>query len=95
MRPCVFFADTERIQEFLPHPYFKKYRKEKERLKITTRGILPLGAAYEDYATEAYKDVRGEARPKLKFIPQNQFPFKGEITVYGDDRVSIINLEAD
>ncbi len=89
----VGFADTERIQEFLPATYFKKYRQEKQRLKITTRGILPEGEGYNDYATKTYKDVRDEVRPALKFIPREKFPFRGEITIYGDSKVSVINLE--
>jgi DNA-binding MarR family transcriptional regulator len=89
----VGFADTARIKGFLLDSYFKKYRLAKEKLRITTRGILPEGEEYGDYASNTYNDVSDPYKPILKFIPKKQFPFQGEITIYGSDRVSIINLE--
>lgn len=89
----VGFADTERIQTFLSPAYFKKYRQTKQKRRITTRGILPKGAGYDTYASKTYADLDKAFKPKLKFIPSNSFPFRGEITVYGERKVSIINLE--
>lgn len=89
----VGFADTDRIQEFLPPTYFKKYRQAKQKQKVTTRGILPDDGSARAYAKDTYADLDPAFRPKLRFIPRERFPFKGEITAYGDTKVSVINLE--
>lgn len=89
----VGFADTDRIQEFLSPAYFKKYRQAKQRQKVTTRGILPDDGNARSYAEEAYADLDAPYRPQLRFIARERFPFKGEITAYGDAKVSVINLE--
>ncbi len=88
------YADTKRVREFLPEDYFKKYRQSKQRLGITTRGILPDGEDYRVYSSEIYADLDAPYKPDLKFIPEASFPFRGEITIYGDKKVSVINLEA-
>lgn len=91
----VGFADTKRIQDFLPESYFKKYRQTKQHLKITTRGILPAGDDYQSYSSKTYADLDAPFKPVLKFIPTETFPFRGEITIYGDRKVSVINLESN
>ncbi|MBI2474260.1 MAG: hypothetical protein HYV68_01025 [Candidatus Taylorbacteria bacterium] len=33
--------------------------------------------------------------PKFKYIPANAFPFKGELTIYGENKVSVVNLNRE
>jgi predicted transcriptional regulator len=86
-------ANTNEVLKFLGDTYFKKYRKMKERIGITTRGILPTGKESERYATDIYGDVSEKTRPRIRFLPKENFPFKGEITVYGTNKVSVMNLD--
>ncbi len=86
------FANTTSVLEFLEKDYFKKYRKRKQEIGITTRGIFPADATSKKYVSSVYDDVSEKTKPSLRFIPQEEFPFQGEITIYGESKVSIINL---
>lgn len=89
------FADIEEISKFLPLSYFTKYCAEKERLGITTRGIFADNRTARRYETDIYGKVNPETKPAVRYISTEQFPFKGEITMYGADKVSIIQLRGD
>lgn len=89
------FASTADILGFLGATYFSRYRKEKVRRGITTRGILPHITASTHYAQKTYGDVPAKFRPSVRYLPQEKFPFKGEVTVYGEAKVSIMNLEKE
>lgn len=89
------FADIEEISTFLPLSYFTKYCAEKERLGITTRGIFADNRMARKYETDIYGKVNPETKPSVRYIAPEQFPFKGEITMYGADKVSIIQLRGD
>jgi len=86
------FADIDEISKFLPLSYFTKYTQEKDKKRITTRGIFADNPTAHRYETEAYKDADPKAKPNVRYLPPEQFPFKGEITMYGKDKVSIIQL---
>lgn len=87
-------ANTDEILKFLEPKYFAKYRKAKERIGITSRGIMPASKSAESYSTGTYADTEDKIRPSIRYLPKDQFPLKGEITIYGTDKVSIINLES-
>lgn len=89
------FAHSAEIIKFLPGEYFKRYRLAKAKLGITTRGILPDDEHSRKLHKEIYADVAARVRPVFRLIPKEQFPFKGEITIYGSDKVSIADLEKD
>ena len=86
------FASSTEIYNFLPVTYFKKYRQAKEKIGITTRGILSDNPLDKVWAKELYGDVSNKIKPVARYIPHKQFPFGGEITIYKDNKVSIINL---
>ncbi len=88
----VCFASSTEIYNFLPNDYFKKYRQAKEKIGITTRGILSDNPLDKVWGEKLYGDVSEKFKPIAKYIPSKQFPFQGEITAYGDNKVSIINL---
>jgi hypothetical protein len=87
------FASSTEIYDFLTPHYFTKYRKAKERFGITTRGILPDRPLDRAWSGKLYGDVSKSVQPTARFIPPGEFPFQGEITMYGDSKVSIINLD--
>ncbi|MEK7145075.1 MAG: helix-turn-helix domain-containing protein [Patescibacteria group bacterium] len=89
----VCFASSTEIYNFLPKQFFAKYRKAKERLGIITRGILPDRPLDRAWGDQLYGDVPNNIKPTARYIPHEQFPFQGEITAYGDSKVSIINLK--
>jgi predicted transcriptional regulator len=87
------FAFIPKVLEFFDEAYFVEYRRKKAQLGITSRGIFPAGSESESYADNIYGDSPKHIRPSVRYIPKEQFPFAGEITIYGDNKVSIINLD--
>ena len=90
----VAWANTTYLQDLLKLDFFLHYRKTKEKLKITTRGIIPNTDYDQEFVNKTYKEIRIAEKywPVMKFIPYKEFSFQGEITVYGEDKVSIVNL---
>lgn len=86
-------ANTDEVLKFLEPKYFAKYRRAKERIGITSRGIMPETATGLEYSSETYADTNDRIKPTIRFLPKDQFPLKGEITIYAESKVSIINLE--
>ncbi|MBY0110886.1 helix-turn-helix domain-containing protein [Patescibacteria group bacterium] len=89
----VAWANTGHLTEFFPIDFFKFYKKEKERIGISARGIVPDTNKDKAFIEEQYSYIDKKYWPKIKHIPAAQFPFKSEITVYGKNKVSILNLE--
>lgn len=87
-------ANTDEILKFLEPKYFANYRRAKQKIGITSRGIMPRTKAAETYSLETYADTHDRIKPDIRYLPKEQFPLKGEITIYGTDKVSIINLES-
>ncbi|PIR94043.1 hypothetical protein COT97_03500 [Candidatus Falkowbacteria bacterium CG10_big_fil_rev_8_21_14_0_10_39_11] len=85
-------SNTAELQKVLPQDFFRHYVKEKEKLGITSRGILPDREKDKSYNQTIYKGVEARFKPKLKFIPKKDFSYKSEITIYGQDKVSIVNF---
>ncbi len=89
----VGFSNVEALVQFLPEKLMKHYVMAKERLGITSRGIFPKGTVSDNYNRVAYRGVDKKTLVKARSIPADMFPYKGEITVYGKNKVSIINFQ--
>ncbi|MDB5259265.1 MAG: transcriptional regulator TrmB [Candidatus Taylorbacteria bacterium] len=87
------FANTAELSRFFDPGFLTKYIKKKEKIGITTRGFVPNTSGDRHYAEEFYKGVKESIKLKVRYIPREEFPFNGEITIYGTDRVSIINFD--
>ncbi len=88
------WANTTYLQDLLKLDFFLRYRKTKEKTGITTRGIVPDTEFDQEFVNKTYKDIYIEEKywPVMKYIPHREFSFEGEITIYSDDKVSIVNL---
>jgi len=87
------FANVDRLREFLPKKFFDNYRKTKERLGITTRGILPDTDSAQVFVSELYNSIKKDYWPVTRFVPAEKFPYECEITLYGKNKVSFINMK--
>ena len=89
------WANAPALRDFLPKPFFDRYVKTKERLGIITRGILPDTPESRAFNSIRYKNIQKKILPQLKYAPPSHFPIGelGEITIYGDKKVSIVNFE--
>jgi len=86
------FANAERLVSFLPPKLFDGYRKQKEKLGITTRGILPGSEGNIKFVPEEYANISDKYKPVVRFVPHSLFPYESEITIFCDNKVSIINM---
>ncbi len=86
------FSNTSDLVNFMPDDFKEKYLKTKLKIGITTRAVLPDLEIDIKYNESYYKNFPKNLQPKLKHIPRKMFPFKSEITIYGENRVSIINF---
>ncbi|MAZ40534.1 hypothetical protein CL654_00245 [bacterium] len=86
------WSNTANLMKFLPQSFIDSYIKKKEKIGITTRGIFPDTETDVEYNKRIYKGVSEKTQVKHKNIPQKDFPYNSEITVYGDNKVSIINF---
>ncbi len=87
------WANTVGLEEFIPKKYFRHYIKEKERQGITTRGISPNTEQDKSFNNRMYSGVKKNIIPAFKHVPLDEFPFNGEIVVYGTNKVSFFNFE--
>lgn len=89
------WANANALRKLLPKAFFDHYVKTKERIGITTRGILPDTEDNRMFNSIRYKDVKEKVIPKLRFVSAGYFPSTrlGEITIYGEKKVSIVNFE--
>jgi len=86
------FSNVEALMKMLPATFIKRYVKTKEKLGITTRGIFPEGSFSAGYNKNIYREVRKQLHVRIRFISPHDFPYKGEVTLYGKNKVSFINF---
>lgn len=89
------FSNAAQFEKILPDKFFEKFRRTKEKLGITTRGIVPDTELDRTYGERLFSGYKKEIVPIMRHIPAELFPFKGEITIYGDNKVSIVNLNKE
>ncbi len=89
------FANATELENVFPAKFFENYRRTKEKIGITTRGIITDSKENSTFIERMYAGYKKEVIPKTKLIPAAEFPFKGELTIYRDNRVSIVNLNKE
>lgn len=88
----VGWSNIAKLLKFLPKSYLPNYVKEKQKKKITSRGIFPNSQTDQSYGAMMYKNIDVKYVPRFKCISSEQFSYESEITIYGSDKVSIINF---
>ncbi len=89
------FSNAKELENVFPEKFFEDFRKSKEKICITTRGIVPDTEADKKYNEKFFAGYKKEVIPELRHISADKFPFKGEITLYADKKVSIVNLNKE
>ena len=89
------FSNAAQLEHILPKKFFEDFRRAKERIGITTRGIAPDTEADKTFNEKLYSGYKNEAVPNIKHVPASEFPSKGEIVVYGVNKVGIVNLNKE
>jgi sugar-specific transcriptional regulator TrmB len=86
-------SNVSGLLDFMPKKFFERYRRTKERIGITTRGILPNTEIDRKFVGNVYAGFKKDIVPVVKHMSADEFPFKGEVTIYGENKVSIVNFE--
>jgi len=86
------FVNIAELMRFLPQKKYREYAQKKERFGITSRGIIPDTSEDRAYEKLIYKSVKQKILPQVRFVLKEEFPWKGDITIYGTNKVSIINF---
>lgn len=86
------FTNTADLMKFIPDSFRDSYIKKKEKIGITTRAIFPDTQLDKNYNKKIYKNFSEKVWIKFKNIPREMFPYKSDMTLYGEDKVSIINF---
>ena len=89
------YSNVEELIKTLPPKFVAEYTNHKEKIGITTRAIFPQSTFSKEYNKFLYPDAPKGVLVRSHFIPTESFPFKADITMYGKDRVSIINFHED
>lgn len=86
------FSNTADLMQFLSEDFREKYIKRKEKVGITTRAILPDAEVDINYNESIYAKFPKKIWPNLKHVSRKVFPYKSDLTIYGKNKVSIINF---
>ena len=87
------FANVQYITKFLPEKIFNFYKKEKMRIGITARGVTSSSPYSHQFQKDIYSNVKKSIRPELRFIPEQLFPFSAEMTMFDNNKVSIVKFD--
>lgn len=91
------WSNTEYLESFLKNNFSTVYRKEKEKKGILTRAIIPDSESGRAFVRDEYQRIGVSEKfwPEIRFVSKNKFLVSGEITIYDEDKVSIVNLNPD
>jgi sugar-specific transcriptional regulator TrmB len=88
-------ANTNELENVFPKKFFENYRRTKEKIGITTRGIITNSEQSNTFIQRMYAGYKKEIVPVMRYVSDLQFPFKGEVTIYKNNKVSIVNLSRE
>lgn len=86
------WANVREVEDLLPKNFFNNYISIKKKKGISSRGIFPDTDLDKTFLDRSYAGFREDIMPNVRFIVADKFPYKAEITIYGEKNVSIINL---
>jgi sugar-specific transcriptional regulator TrmB len=86
---------TNSIDVLLPEKFYEEFRRRKARLGITTRVLLTDSEVNQEYVKTIYKNLPEKIWPVIRFVPPPIQTYGSEITIYGDNKVSIINFQKE
>lgn len=86
------FSNAKLFKDYMPKRDLRDFIKGKERIGITTRGILPDTSEDRVYDKNVFYGIRKDLWPEMRFVPKDDFPYEAELTIYGQNKVSITKL---
>ena len=71
--------------------FIKNYMERKIKIGITTHTLVPDTSENRNHLSIYPKNTPDKFYPKIKYIAPDKFDFNGEVIMYGDSKVAIIN----
>lgn len=87
------FVNVSELLKFFPIKKYREYVKRKEKLNMRTRGIIPNTEEDLSFKKKVYITADKKTLPNIKLVSKGDFPWKGDITIYGKNKISIVNFE--
>lgn len=87
------FVNVAELMEFLPLKNYRDYVSDKQKLGITTRGILPDTPEDRAYEEKVYFTAKPRVVPTVRYIPKSDFAWKADLTIYDKSKVSIVTFD--
>lgn len=89
------WANGKAIGTWLPAALTKQYLEKKVKLGVTTRVILPDTQKDRAYNETFYKRIPKQFWPVRRYAAKVPFEHPCEITIYGTNKVSILNFSKE
>ncbi len=89
------FSNAKILEEIIPSKFFENFRRSKERIGITSRGIVPDTKGDRGYNDKFFGGYKKDIIPQLRYAPPEIFGFRSEILTYTGNKVAIINLNKE
>lgn len=86
------FSNTVQLLPQLNLEFKKNYVKQKIKLGISTRAIVPSAKDTQGDLLTFYQSAPRNIVPELKQLPLDIFTFNADLTLYGENKVSIVNF---
>lgn len=86
------FSKASDLIPIFPEKFLANYVQKKIEIGITTRTLVPDTEENRKYFEVYTKNNPGNLYPRMKYVAPGEFSFKGEITIYGDSKISITDF---
>ena len=86
------FSKADDFVNFLSAEFLKKFVSKKVEIGITTRGLIPDTPENRNFSETYFGKTPEKFWPKRKYIKPENFPLSGEIIMYSDSKIAIINF---
>ena len=86
------FSNTVGLLPLLSQEFKENYQEQKAKIGIATRAILPYTPENAIALEAFYKTLPKRLSPQIKYLSSEKFPFKGDLTLFGEKSISIINF---
>ena len=86
------FSNTIGLLPLLSQEFKENYQKQKAKIGITTRAIVPYTLENSAALKTFYKVLPKRLTPQIKYLPSEEFSFRGDLTLFDENKISIINF---
>ncbi len=86
------FSNTVGLLPLLSQEFKEEYQKRKAKIGITARAIVPYTPENSATLDTFYNALPKRLAPQIKYLSPEDFPFRGDLTLYDENKVSIINF---